>query len=59
MWLDVRYGLRQWRRNKVLAGVVILLLGVGIGANTLIYNFIDSLLLKPMFGGTSRKPVLA
>ncbi|MGH9438135.1 MAG: ABC transporter permease, partial [Terriglobia bacterium] len=48
MWSDFWFALRQWRRNKALAGVIVLLLGVGIGANTLIFSFIDAVLLKPL-----------
>lgn len=48
MLRDLRIGLRQWQRNKALAGVIVLLLGIGIGANTLIFSFIESILLKPM-----------
>lgn len=48
MSLHVRYALRQWQRNKVLATVVVLLLGVGTGASTAIFGLVDSLLLKPL-----------
>lgn len=48
MWSDIRYGLRQWKTSKSLIFIVILLLGVGIGANTLIFSFINAAILKPL-----------
>jgi len=44
MWRDLRFGLRRLTRNKLLSGVIIVLLAIGIGANTLIFSFIESLL---------------
>jgi hypothetical protein len=48
MLLHIRYALRLWKRSRVLASVVVLLLGVGIGASTVIVNLVHSLLLKPL-----------
>ncbi len=48
MWRDFQFGARQLSRNKLLSGVIVALLAVGIGANTLIFSFIESLLLKPL-----------
>ncbi len=47
-WRDVRFGLRLLRRSPVFAFAVVLLLGIGIGANTLIFSFVDTLLLRPL-----------
>ncbi len=47
-WRDVRYGLRLLWRSPVFALTVSLLLGIGIGANTLIFSFFDALLLRPL-----------
>ena len=49
---DVRYGLRTMAANKTFSMLAILSLGLGIGANTAIYSFMDSLLLRSL-------PVLA
>ncbi|MEO8026868.1 MAG: ABC transporter permease [Bryobacteraceae bacterium] len=49
MWLhDLVCGLRQIQRNPAFSGVIILLLAVGIGANTLIFSLVNTLLLKPL-----------
>lgn len=48
MWHDLEFGIRQWRRQKLLAFTIVLLLSLGIGANTLIFSFVDVVLLKPL-----------
>jgi predicted permease len=48
LWRDVRFGVRLLRRSPVFALAVVLLLGIGIGANTLIFSFVDALLLRPL-----------
>lgn len=48
MWRDLQYGFRQIRRNPLFATIVILLLAVGIGANTTIFSFVNTVLLRPL-----------
>ena len=45
---DVRFGLRLLARSPVFAATAILLLAIGISANTLIFSVVDALLLKPL-----------
>ena len=45
---DVRYGLRQLRKNPTLSFVVIVSLALGIGANSAIFSLVDAALLKPL-----------
>ncbi len=45
---DLRYGLRQMRRNPALAAIVILSLALGIGANTAIFSVINAMMLRDL-----------
>ena len=45
---DLRYGLRTMIRNRSFTAVAALSLALGIGANTAIYSFMDSILLRSL-----------
>lgn len=47
---DVGYALRGFRRQPGFAGVIMLTLGLGIGANATMFGLLDQLLLKPPAG---------
>jgi macrolide transport system ATP-binding/permease protein len=45
---DVRYGWRTMTANKAFSALAVLSLALGIGANTAIYSFIESILLRSL-----------
>ena len=45
---NLKYSLRQLRRRPGFAAVVVLTLGLGIGANTAIFSVVDGVLLQPL-----------
>jgi predicted permease len=48
LWRDLRYGLRQLRRNPSFTAVAVLTIGLGIGANTAIFTVVDAMFLRPL-----------
>jgi predicted permease len=45
---DLRYGARTLAVNKTFSAIAILSLALGIGANTAIYSFLDTLLMRSL-----------
>jgi macrolide transport system ATP-binding/permease protein len=45
---DVRYGCRTMTANKAFSALAVLLLALGIGANTAIYSLMESILLRSL-----------
>jgi macrolide transport system ATP-binding/permease protein len=46
--MDLRYSLRTMLRNRAFTALAVLSLALGIGANTAIYSFLDSMLLRSL-----------
>lgn len=49
-WSDLRFGVRMLMRARAFTGVVVLVLALGIGANTVIFTALNSVLLRPPSG---------
>ena len=56
---DLRSGLRNMRQNPGFAAVVVLTIGIGIGANATIFSWIRPLLLNPLPGTADESRLVA
>ncbi|MBV8818622.1 MAG: ABC transporter permease, partial [Acidobacteriaceae bacterium] len=47
-WRDVKYAARTMRKSPLFVTLVVLILGLGIGANTTVFTLINTLILNPL-----------
>jgi predicted permease len=45
---DLRYSIRMLRRQPAFSLLVVLLVAIGVGANTAIFSLVDAILLRPL-----------
>jgi predicted permease len=48
LWQDIRYGARVLAAQKIFSAIVILTVGIGVGANATIFTLVDRLLLRTL-----------
>jgi predicted permease len=48
IWQDMRYGLRQLKKNPGFSVVVVLIIALGVGANTALFNALDQVYMRPL-----------
>ena len=57
LWHDARYGARLLGRSPALTVVVVLILAMGIGANTAVFSVVNAVILRPLPYAEARRLV--
>jgi len=47
LWRDLSYAARAFAKSPGFTAVAVLSLGIGVGANYVMFTFVDALLLQP------------
>jgi predicted permease len=48
LWRDIRYAFRTIRRTPGFATTAVISIGLGVGANTIVFSVVNALVLKPL-----------